>query len=60
MANQEQPHGYEFEVVGEKIAEHECPICLMLMKDTVQLPCTHLMCKACLIYLEERKLEQNP
>ena len=60
MDHNQQPFGYDFEVAGESIPEHECPICLMLIRDTVELPCSHLMCKDCLVYLEQRKLEANP
>lgn len=42
------PGGYEFVVAGTPIREHECPICLYLIKNAVELPCAHTLCGECL------------
>ena len=47
--------GYDFEVVGPFEKEYECPICMLLIRDTIELPCGHTMCKSCL-----EKWETNP
>lgn len=39
--------GYDFVLVGNAIKEFECPICLFLIKEAVQLPCTHAFCSSC-------------
>ena len=39
---------YDFEMVGNKVDDYFCPICYLLLQETAQLPCNHLMCKKCL------------
>ena len=39
---------YDFEMDGHKIDDYFCPICYLLLQDTAQLPCNHLMCRKCL------------
>jgi len=51
---EKQPSGFQFELVGEMIKEWECPICLMIIKDVVELPCSHIYCEVCLVYHEEK------
>ena len=52
------PSGFPFELVN-KVKEYECPICLSLIKDATELPCTHLMCKACLVFYEDGEIRQH-
>ena len=50
---EKQPSGFQFELAGgEMIKEWECPICLMIIKDVVELPCSHIYCSVCLVYHE--------
>ena len=51
-----QPSGFPFKMVT-KFPEYECPICLSLIEKATELPCTHLMCHACLNYYEEERLQ---
>ena len=48
--NLETPKGgYDFELAGdEEIKELYCSICLMLMRDAVELGCGHSLCATCL------------
>lgn len=49
--------GYPFEMIGDEkqLAQNfHCPICLLIMRDTTELPCNHLMCAGCLIKNEAR------
>ena len=39
---------YDFEMDGHKIDDYFCPICYLLLQDTAQLPCNHLLCRKCL------------
>ena len=32
--------GYDFEVVGPYAKDYECPVCLLLIRDAVELPCS--------------------
>ena len=50
------PSGFAFKMVT-KVAEYECPICLSLIRKATELPCTHLMCHACLEYYEKSRLQ---
>ena len=52
------PSGFPFKLLV-KVAEYECPICLALIKDATVLPCTHLMCRACLDYYENSQIEAH-
>lgn len=40
--------GFDFDVVGNVAQDYVCPICLLLLRDPVELACTHTMCKHCL------------
>ena len=51
-----QPSGFPFKMVT-KVTEYECPICLSLIRKATELPCTHLMCHACLNYYEDDRLQ---
>ena len=51
------PSGFPFELVN-KVKEYECPICLSLIKDATELPCTHLMCEACLAFYEDGEIKK--
>ena len=50
------PSGFPFKMINE-VAEYECPICLSLIRKATELPCTHLMCHACLEYYEDDRLQ---
>ena len=39
---------YDFEMVGHKVDDYFCPICYLLLQETAQLPCNHLVCSKCL------------
>lgn len=52
------PSGLPFKLVNE-VKEYECPICLSLIKDATELSCTHLMCKACLVYYEDGEIRKH-
>ena len=45
--------GYDYEVVGEKFNDLFCTICLKLMRNAIQLPCGHGLCKTCLDGLQK-------
>lgn len=49
--------GYDFEVVGDKVPEYVCPVCLQLLRDTIILPCSHSACQACLLKWQK---EEDP
>ena len=40
--------GFDFEVVGQYAKEFECPICLLLLRDAMDLNCSHTLCESCL------------
>ena len=40
--------GFEFEIDGHKLDDYFCFICHMLLRNSAELPCHHLMCKGCL------------
>ena len=46
--------GYDVVLVNEEIKELSCSICLMLMRDPVELGCGHSLCSTCLDDWEER------
>ena len=48
--------GYNFEVIGEITFQMKCPLCLLLLCEATQMPCSHITCKVCLENWEE---EQN-
>ena len=50
--------GYDFEIDGPLVKEYECPICLLLLRDCVELPCSHSLCKSCLQRWEDSPLEE--
>ena len=52
------PSGFPFKMVT-KFQEYECPICLSLIRKATELPCTHLMCHACLKYYENGRLQTH-
>ena len=39
--------GYDFKLVKESEINLECPICLMLVRQAMELPCSHLLCRVC-------------
>ncbi|XP_062519936.1 TNF receptor-associated factor 6-like isoform X1 [Corticium candelabrum] len=41
------PGGYEVEFVKPLKKDLECPICLLALREPLQTPCGHLMCKSC-------------
>ncbi|XP_066920203.1 TNF receptor-associated factor 6-like [Clytia hemisphaerica] len=45
--------GFQFEIAGPGLKELECPICLGIVRNAIELPCEHLMCKACLEHYEK-------
>ena len=51
------PSGFQFKTIAE-FKEYECPICLMLIKNAIELPCTHLVCKACVEYYEDGEVQK--
>ena len=52
--------GFPFKLVDEENNKgFECPICLSLIRDVVELkPCAHIMCKGCLICYEEDQIKE--
>ena len=40
--------GFEYEVIGEIIQDYLCPVCLLLLRDAVELACTHTLCEQCM------------
>ena len=40
--------GYNFEVCGYEFPDMKCPICLLLMRDAMEMPCSHNACRMCL------------
>ena len=51
------PSGFQFKTVME-FKEYECPICLALIENAIELPCTHLVCKACAEFYEKGELQK--
>ena len=51
--------GYNFEVCGHKMPDLECSICLNLLKEAKELPCTHNTCAVCLFRWEEEQMRQK-
>ena len=43
--------GYDFDPVGEE--KHLSTICCQIIKNAVELPCSHAFCEACLNTWEE-------
>ena len=52
------PSGFQFKMVTE-FKEYECPICLHLINEATELPCTHLMCKECLEFYENSEVQKR-
>lgn len=52
------PAGYTYEVIGENLKDLRCPVCKHLIKDCVELPCGHCMCKNCIEQLNEQAAEK--
>lgn len=50
--------GYDFEVIGDIGKDFECPICLLLIKEAVELPCAHVFCKLCLENWQANPMER--
>ena len=50
--------GYDYEVVGEVLNGLNCVICLKLMRDPIQMECTHGMCNVCFEKLAQSSLER--
>ena len=46
--------GYDFDVVGQDAPELKCPICLLLLRDVQELPCSHTVCTVCLVKWENQ------
>ena len=53
------PSGFPFETVGPERKEFECPICLCIIRNAIELPCEHLMCKECLEHYEKEQIEKS-
>ena len=41
-------NGFDFEIDGHKVDDYICLICSLLLRNTAQLPCNHMMCRGCL------------
>ena len=52
------PSGFSFKMVNE-VKEYECPICLSLIENAIELPCTHLVCKACVEFYEDGEIKKH-
>ena len=39
--------GYEAKFVQPLLKRHECPICLLAIRNAVQIECGHLFCREC-------------
>ena len=52
------PSGFQFKTVIE-FKEYECPICLSLIENAIELPCTHLVCKACVEFYENGEIKKH-
>ena len=50
--------GYDYEVVSEIISDLNCVICLKLMRNPIQMGCTHGMCSGCFGKLAQSALER--
>ena len=50
--------GYDYAVVGEVVNDLNCVICLKLLRDAIQLECTHGMCNGCYKKLAQSALER--
>ena len=50
--------GYDYEVVGDVFDDLNCVICLKLMRDAIQMGCTHGMCNLCYEKLAQSALER--
>ena len=40
--------GYDFVSVDELAKEYQCPICHLIIKDSIELPCSHALCETCI------------
>ena len=47
--------GYECKFVYPLLKRHECPICLLAMRNPMQTECGHLFCRDCLEPILQRK-----
>ena len=40
--------GYNYELAGQEMNEFRCSLCKFLLREAMELPCTHLNCQSCL------------
>ena len=52
--------GFEAYFVSDLLKRHECPICLLAMRNPVQTECGHLFCKECLEPILKRRMPMCP
>ena len=48
VSDQIETAGFDFEIDGHKVDDYFCFICSLLLRNTAQLPCSHMMCRGCL------------
>ena len=46
--------GYDFVIDGNDVPDYRCPICLLLLRNAMVLPCSHSSCKDCLLVWEQQ------
>ena len=52
------PSGFQFKTV-KLSKEYECPICLSLIENAIELPCIDLVCKACVEFYENGEIKKH-
>ena len=40
--------GYNFELAGQEMKEFQCTLCGFLLREAMELPCSHMNCQSCL------------
>jgi len=53
--------GYSLNMTDEQQLQKDfqCPICLLIIRDSTELPCNHLMCKSCLVQNEHYLMQSK-
>ena len=51
--------GYDLKTKEPALTEYFCLICQFLLRNAIELPCSHVYCNDCLIRWEEKKLSEN-
>lgn len=48
LPGQDREEGYDFDFYPPPDSKYECPICLLVLRDTVQTTCGHRFCTSCI------------